>query len=109
MHTIQTVEEFRSLASGEKPFCAIFAADWCSDCRVLKPELPKIEKEFADRYVFAMVAWDAFKNLSDEYGILGIPSFVSFHKGEVIGTLISEHRKTRQQVSSYLVESLPET
>jgi len=108
MHSIQTVEEFRTLVSGEKPFCAIFTADWCSDCRELKPELPKLEKEFADRYVFATVDWDSFKNLSDEYSILGIPSLVSFHRGEVLGTLISEHRKTPRQISSYLIESLPE-
>jgi len=105
MNPIQTVEDFRALVSGEKPFCAIFVADWCADCRVLKPVLPSLEKEFANRYTFATVDWDAFKTLSDEYSILGIPSLVSFHRGDVIGTLISGHRKTRQQISAYLTET----
>ena len=105
MNPIRTVEDFRALANGEKPFCAIFIADWCPDCRVLKPMLPNLEKEFASRYTFATVDWDAFKGLSDEYSILGIPSLVSFHRGDVIGTLISEHRKTRQQISAYLADT----
>lgn len=103
------MEEFRALAGGEKPFCAIFTADWCPDCQALKPALPVLEKEFADRYMFATIDWDAFKTLSDEYNILGIPSLVSFHKGEVIGTFISGHRKTRQQISDYLNKHLPES
>ncbi|VDB00239.1 hypothetical protein S1OALGB6SA_1314 [Olavius algarvensis spirochete endosymbiont] len=102
VNAIQTVEEFRTLANGAKPFCAIFTADWCVDCKVLKPMLPDIEKEFDNLYMFATVDWDAFKNLSEEYSILGVPSFVSFHKGEVIGTLISGQRKTRQQIRNYL-------
>lgn len=106
MNAIQTVGEFRTLASGEKSFCAIFFADWCSDCQELKPVLPELEKEFANRYTFATVDWDAFKTLSDEYNVVGIPSFVSFHKGEVIGTLISEQRKTRQQIGAYLRETV---
>lgn len=108
MNPIQTVEDFRALVSGEKPFCAIFIADWCSDCRVLKPVLPSLEKEFANRYTFATVDWDAFRTLSDKYNILGIPSLVSFHRGKVIGTLISGHRKSRRQISTYLTNTYRE-
>ncbi|MFK5279985.1 thioredoxin family protein, partial [Lacticaseibacillus paracasei] len=31
-----------------------FSADWCSDCRFIKPAMPEIEKDFSD-YEFIAV------------------------------------------------------
>lgn len=104
MTALGSTEEFRSLADSDNRFCALFTADWCPDCRVLKAVLPGLEKEFEGRFVFATVDRDRFPDLAAEHDILGIPSFISFHKGKVTGTFISKLRKTRQQIVDYLEE-----
>ncbi len=37
-----------------------FSANWCSDCRFIKPAMPEIEKDFSD---YEFVAVDRDKNL----------------------------------------------
>ena len=60
MENLKSIDEFRSLASGDKPFCAVFSADWCPDCRVLKAVLPGLEEEYGDRFSFCVVDRDGF-------------------------------------------------
>lgn len=105
MKVVENTDEFRSLAESDNRFCALFTADWCPDCLVLKAVLPGLEKDFENRFVFATVDRDKFPDLVAEYDILGIPSFISFHKGEVTGTFISKLRKTRHQIVDYLEET----
>ena len=105
MLAIKDSDEFRSLVEDETRFCAMFTADWCPDCQVLKAILPGLETEFDGRFVFATVDRDKFPDLASEYDILGIPSFVTFRSGEVTGTFISRLRKTRQQIVDFLEAS----
>lgn len=83
----------------------MFTANWCPDCQVLKAVLPGLESEFDGRFVFASIDRDKFPGLVEEYDILGIPSFITFHKGKRTGTFISRLRKTRQQIVEYLEKS----
>ena len=106
MDNIRDVEQFRTLAAADKPFCAVFSADWCPDCRVLKAVLPGLEQEYGDRFTFKVVDRDDFPHLAEEYDVLGIPSFVVLKEGEVIGTFINRLRKTRRQITDFL-DSLP--
>ncbi len=105
MLAIKDSDEFRSFIKDETGFCAIFTADWCPDCQVLKAVLPGLEKEFDGRFIFAIVDRDRFPDLASEFDILGIPSFVTFRKGEIAGTFISKLRKTRQQIVDFLEEA----
>lgn len=107
MDNLRDVQQFRNLAAADKPFCAVFSADWCPDCRILKAVLPGLEQEYRDRFTFTVVDRDGFSGLAEEYTVLGIPSFVVLRKGEVIGTYINPLRKTRRQITDFL-DSLPE-
>ncbi len=105
MLVIKDSDEFRSFVKEETRFCAIFTADWCPDCQVLKAVLPGLETEFDGRFIFATVDRDKFLDLASEFDILGIPSFVTFRRGEVTGTFTSKLRKTRQQIVDFLEET----
>lgn len=102
MDEIRNPDEFRTLAASDKPFCAIFSADWCPDCRVLKAVLPGLGEEYDDRFNFAVVDRDAWPELAEEYDVLGIPSFVVLKNSEVVGTYINRLRKTRRQITDFL-------
>ncbi|MCK5736133.1 MAG: thioredoxin family protein [Spirochaetaceae bacterium] len=105
MKNLENTSEFQTLADGDMRFCALFSADWCPDCRVLKAVLPGLEEEFGDRFVFSVVDTKDFPELAEKYDILGIPSLIAFHRGEVIGTFISTLRKTRKQIVDFLKEA----
>ncbi len=109
MKILESTVEFQTLVDSDKRFCALFSAEWCPDCRVLKAVLPGLEEEFGDRYNFTVVENDDFPQLAEKFDILGVPSLIAFHKGEVRGTFISTLRKTRRQIVDFLEEIYPKS
>ena len=82
-------------------YVLFFTADWCPDCVFIKPEMPNIEKEYAD-YAFIKVDRDENIELCQELMIMGIPSFVVYRDGQEIARLVNKERKTKQQVVDFL-------
>ena len=78
-----------------------FTADWCGDCRFIKPVMPEIEAEFSD-FQFIEVDRDKFIDLASEWNIFGIPSFVVTEKGKELGRLVNKNRKTKEEITSFL-------
>ncbi|MBY6035150.1 thioredoxin family protein [Fictibacillus nanhaiensis] len=102
MEHIQSIEQFHSkISSGVN--VAVFSADWCPDCVVIKPILPEIEEEFSSLN-FIYVDRDAHIELCQELDIFGIPSFVVFKDGSEIGRYVNKERKTKDQIVSFLEE-----
>lgn len=106
MDNIKSLEEFRDLTQGEKPFCAIFSAQWCPDCRIIKPFLPELETLYSEQYIFAIVDRDEFMDLSREFDIIGIPSFIVFHRGNAVAHFISQYGKTRKEITDFLNQAI---
>jgi thiol-disulfide isomerase/thioredoxin len=102
MELIKTVDEFhRSIKTGIT--IAVFSADWCPDCVVIKPILPEIEEEFS-AFSFVYIDRDEHIELCREMDIFGIPSFVAFTNGKEIGRYVNKERKTKEQIVSFLEE-----
>ena len=78
-----------------------FTADWCPDCRFIKPAMPEIEQDFSD-YTFYEVDRDENINLAAELNVFGIPSFIVYDNGKEIGRFVNKDRKTKQQVEDFL-------
>lgn len=78
-----------------------FTADWCPDCRFIKPAMPEIEAKFAD-FKFLLVDRDENLDLARELNVFGIPSFVVFKDGKQVADLINKDRKTPDEVISFL-------
>ena len=53
----------------------VFSADWCGDCRYLKPFLPEIETENPE-FTFILIDRDAYMDLAKVWDVYGIPSLV---------------------------------
>ena len=78
-----------------------FTADWCPDCRFIKPAMPEIEQDFSD-YTFYEVDRDENIDLAAELNVFGIPSFIVYDDGKEIGRFVNKDRKTKQQVEDFL-------
>ena len=78
-----------------------FTADWCPDCRFIKPAMPEIEQDFSD-YTFYEVERDENIDLAAELNVFGIPSFIVYDNGKEIGRFVNKDRKTKQQVEDFL-------
>lgn len=100
MEKLQSVEQFEKLKNEDRTVF-MFTADWCPDCTVIEPILPRIEVDYPE-YTFVSVDRDAFIDLCSEYGIMGIPSFIAFHEGEEAGRFVSKDRKTQAEIEAFL-------
>ena len=82
-------------------YVLFFTADWCPDCRFIKPAMPEIEQDFSD-YTFYEVDRDENIDLAAELNVFGIPSFIVYDNGKEIGRFVNKDRKTKQQVEDFL-------
>ncbi|WP_057742100.1 thioredoxin family protein [Liquorilactobacillus capillatus] len=82
-------------------YVLFFTADWCPDCRFIKPVMPQLEEEYKD-YTFIQVDRDENIDLCQSLGIMGIPSFVVYRDGKEIDRFVNKDRKTKEQVESFL-------
>lgn len=96
----KSLEELASyVENGKNVF--FFTADWCGDCRFIKPALPEIEEVFPD-YQFIEVDRDAYIDVAAKWNIFGIPSFVVLDNGKELGRLVNKDRKTKAEITDFL-------
>lgn len=93
----QELEE--KLAEGK--YILFFTADWCPDCRFIKPAMPEIEEEFSD-FNFIQVDRDENIDLCQELDVYGIPSFIVYEDGKEVDRFVNKDRKTKKEVENFL-------
>ncbi|UEX90937.1 thioredoxin family protein [Staphylococcus ratti] len=99
MKTIQNEADYKKLTQEKTVF--MFTAGWCPDCRVIEPDLPKLEEKYAN-FNFISVDRDAFIDLAIEEGVMGIPSFIVYEDGKRVGDYIGKERKSIAQIDDFL-------
>ncbi len=85
----------------EGKYMLFFTADWCPDCRFIKPAMPEIESKYSD-YTFLTVDRDENLDLAGELNIMGIPSFIAYDNGKEIGRFSNPDRKTKVEVENFI-------
>lgn len=82
-----TADNFESDVLGaEGPVFVDFYADWCGPCKMTSPLIDELSED--DKYkdiTFVKVNVDENQELAGKYSVFSIPTFITFHKGEVIG------------------------
>ena len=57
-----------------------FYANWCGPCKMIAPELEKVESNIK----VIKVDVDEFEEIAKEYGVMSIPTLVLFNNGKEI-------------------------
>lgn len=82
-------------------------ADWCGDCKAIKPFVKDIKKSVTS----AGITWfdadrDANLAIAQEQGLMGIPAFVLFEDGKQVDHIGNGERLNPQQVMDWLAQSV---
>jgi len=77
--------EFDEFINQDKTVIIDFWADWCAPCRMIAPVFEELSKEFAGKIEFAKLDTAENPETPSKYGIVSIPAFLVFRKGELIG------------------------
>lgn len=73
-----------ALSKASRPVLVDFWAGWCAPCRMMKPVLEALAKEYSGMAHFAKVDVDSNRALAQRYGVMSIPNFVVFNNGRPV-------------------------
>lgn len=65
-----------------------FWAAWCGPCMMMSPVIDQLAKENAGKIVFAKVNVDENPEVPQQFGIMSIPTFLVFKKGELKAQIV---------------------
>jgi thioredoxin 2 len=83
--TWQARQAFAALIAGSPlPVVADFWAPWCGPCRSVAPEVEKVARANAGRFVVVKVNTEALPLLGARHQVQGIPLLAVFHNGREV-------------------------
>lgn len=66
----------------DKPVLVDFWAQWCAPCRMLAPTVEAVAEKYADTASVVKLNVDDNPQVSQRYGIKGIPTLILFKNGK---------------------------
>jgi thiol-disulfide isomerase/thioredoxin len=99
MENLTSIQEYEQLIQEKVVF--VFTANWCPDCFVIKPFLPKPIEQFS-QYQWIYINRDHFPELATRLDVFGIPSFIVFENGVEKGRFVSKNRKTKSEIEQFM-------
>ncbi len=89
--TEQTFNEV--VLASDTPVVVDFWAEWCGPCRLVTPELEKLEREYDGKIKVVKLNIDDAPTVASRYGIMSIPTIALFVDGTVKSQVIGARPK----------------
>ena len=89
-----TEQEFNeAVLAADTPVVVDFWAEWCGPCRLVHPELEKIQAEYEGKIKVVKLNIDEAPGVAAKYGIMSIPTIALFVDGDVKAQVIGARPK----------------
>lgn len=72
-----------------------FTAPWCGPCRMMKPGMEAFAKEMGDKINLTVIDVDTNPELTEEYNIKNVPTFIFKQNENVVERLIGAQPITK--------------
>ena len=80
------IKEFQQkVSTAERPIVVDFWAPWCMPCKVTKPILELLAKEYANKVEFLPINSDDSRDVLEQFKVIGIPTVLTIRNGKVVG------------------------
>jgi thioredoxin 1 len=78
------METLKELIQSEKPVLIDFYADWCGPCKTMSPVIQEVAKTVTGKARVVKINIDKNMDAARSYGIMSVPTFMVFKKGNVL-------------------------
>ena len=79
--------------ASDVPVVVDFWAEWCGPCRLVSPELEKLQAEYEGKVKVVKVNIDEAPSIASKYGIMSIPTIALFADGDLKSWVIGARPK----------------
>ena len=87
-------EDFNEVVlTSDQPVVVDFWAEWCGPCRLVHPELEKIQTEYEGKIKVVKLNIDESPSVAAKYGIMSIPTIALFVDGGVRSQVVGARPK----------------
>ena len=87
-------QEFNEVVlASDTPVVVDFWAEWCSPCRLVHPELEKLQQEYEGKVKVVKLNIDHAPEVASKYGIMSIPTIILFADGEMQSQVVGARPK----------------
>ena len=75
----------QKVSTADKPIVIDLWANWCVPCKLTKPILEKLAKEYNDKIEFMPIDADTSREVLEHFQVVGIPTVLAIRNGKVVG------------------------
>ena len=92
-----------SMQNSQNPIVIDFYASWCGPCKVSEPLVEEFAEKNSGSIDFYKINVDSNPELTTEYGVRNIPTFILLEGGEVKNKLVGSPTKEKLEklISEY--------
>ena len=80
--TINLTDLKARIAESERPLLVDFWGPWCGNCKLMRPSVTRLSKEFDGKLDVIFLNMDVHPEAAEQYDIVGLPVIAIFRGGK---------------------------